>query len=527
LRLRIGSDRPSVTYERTAVSQDPAGQAERAAPDPAAAAPHAAALADVMALQTTIGNRALARAIQTGRVGAAPPLRPGTRVLARAVGLRVGTRVDELADDALTWWRDPANKDKPLDDYAKHLVTKVNQMLKTLGSYEVKDVIDPAGSNDGQFSRVSWEIQINPTKFSARANVTKVGELTADEAAEIADTIYHECRHSEQYFRIARAQAARLVKDGDADPATTIEAGMSIPHEVAEAAVKAPLKATATNTDILAEIEGWESITVGRHGEYKGNINTWKTEADTLDDEIKAVTAANVTAVKKKVDSTLGDWKKDADHIKFVKAHLADTQALTTKTEMDKRVVTHLTAIQTKFDAFNTAAKAALKGWLTANSAKRLTRIQGLKDSSTALYKALYDAYRAHIHEEDAWATGGAVGKRFRTEQATRVAAEKAAAETAAKQKLEEAAKKKAEEAAKKKAAAKKKKKAATPKKKTAATPTQDAPVTADAAPTPASDGTAPALVADTPPPAVPAVVAVTDPDEELEDENEPVEVTA
>ena len=490
-------------------------------PDPAAAAPHAA-LADVVALQTAIGNRALARAIQTGRVGTAPPLRPDTRVLARAVGLRVGTRVNELADDALTWWRDPANKDKLLADYAKHLVTKVNQMLKALGSYEVKDVIDPAGGNDGQFSRVSWEIQINPAKFSSRAGVTKVGELTADEAAEIADTIYHECRHSEQYFRIARVQAARLIKDGDADPAVAIEAAMSIPHEVAEAAAKAPLKATAKNAAIIAEIEGWESITVGRHGEYKGNINTWRSEADALDDEIRGVTAANLTAVKKKVESKLGEWKKDADYIKFVKAHLAETQALTAKTEMDKRVVQHLTAIQGKFDAFNTAVKAALKGWLTAGGAKRLTRIQGLKASSTALYQAIYAAYRAHIHEEDAWATGGAVGKRFRTEQKTRVAAEKAAAEAAAKKKAEEAAKKKAAAKKKKKAAAKKKKKkATTPKKKTAAAPALDAPVIADAGPT--SDGTAPALVADTPA----LAVAVTDPDEEIEDKEELVEVTA
>ena len=102
-----------------------------------------------MALQTAIGNRALARAIKTGRVGAAPPLRPGARVLARAVGLRVTKRVNEFADDALTWWRDPANKDKPLDDFATKLVTKVNEMLKALGSYEVKGVIDHAGSNAG------------------------------------------------------------------------------------------------------------------------------------------------------------------------------------------------------------------------------------------------------------------------------------------------------------------------------------------------------------------------------------------
>ena len=151
-------------------------------------------------------------------------------------------------------------------------------------------------------------------------------------------------------------------------------------------------------------------------------------EAGTLDTEIKGVTAAKVTDVKKKVESALGDWKKDADHIKFVKAHLAETQALTTKTEMDNRVVLHLTTIQTKFDAFNTAVKAALKGWLTANGKKRLARIQGLKADARALYSAIYDAYRAHIHEEDAWATGGAAGTRFPTERTTRLAAEKAAA---------------------------------------------------------------------------------------------------
>jgi hypothetical protein len=443
----MGCDRRSVVHRENGLAQDSAGRAEEAVPSSAVAQPPSA-VANLLSLQSMIGNRALARAIQE------------QRVLARAAtGLRRSKKVTEFADDALKWWRDPANKDKPLEDYATHLMTKVNAMLKALNAYESKYVIDHAGSASGTFGRVTWTITINPDKFSDRQHVTKVGQLTADEAAEIADTIYHESRHCEQYFRIARVQAGRM-KKGAKDPGAKIAKDMSIPRDVADAAAKAPLKATDANAGFIAEAEDWESITVGRHAEYKGIVNTWGDEADALDDEIGGVTAATVDAVKAKVESTLKGWKASNTRQKFVKSHLATTRKIKKKTTVDDRVVRYLTDIQARLAALNTAAAAAFKGWDKTGAAKKLQLLQGLSAKSRPLYHALYEAYKGHIHEEDAWATGGAVGKKFRREQKQLVAAEKAAA---AKKAAEEKAKKDAARAKRKARRAAKAKKQAAP----------------------------------------------------------------
>jgi hypothetical protein len=284
---------------------------------------------------------------------------------------------------------------------------------------------------------VTWTIAINPDKFSNRQDVTKVGELTADEAAEIADTIYHESRHCEQYFQIARLQAGRM-KKGTKDPAAKIAKDMSIPDDIAKAAVRSPLTAARGREEMLAETEDWESITVGRHGEYKGIINEWGNEADKLDDEVRGVKAWNIDSVKATVEASLSGWKKNKNRLKFLKSHLAETRKIKRQTEVDKRVVTYLMDIKAKLEALDTGATAALKNWKKADPGTRLQRLQALQAPAKALRGALYAAYEGHIHEEDAWATGRAVGKEFRDEElAQRQARVNAEREAAAKKAAE------------------------------------------------------------------------------------------
>jgi hypothetical protein len=72
--------------------------------------------------------------------------------------------VSSFADTAEAYWYDPANKNKPLQDYAEHLITKVNGMLKALGSVECRHSCDTSGGDSGSFSRTTWNIEINPNK---------------------------------------------------------------------------------------------------------------------------------------------------------------------------------------------------------------------------------------------------------------------------------------------------------------------------------------------------------------------------
>jgi hypothetical protein len=350
---------------------------------------------DVLSLQRTAGNRA---------------------VLARLVintGLKRKTRTDAFAKDAHDWWADPANKDKSLKDYGDFLIGKANGVLRTLGSYEVKPNYVNTGSASGTFSRVGWDMTINTTKFSDRAGVSKVSDLTLDEAAEIADTIYHEIRHSEQYFRIARIRAANSKKTG-ADVAKEIAADMSIPDAVAQAAAAKPMKSSKDNQYLLAEAKGWEQITIGAHAEYKGIINGWGDEADEARDAANAVTAANVVATKAKIAAHVSSWKTDNSRGKFVTKHLKETVKVKNKTRVDKLVIKHLTAVRDALAQVHKAWKRVDDHWATDDAAKRLSHLTAMQAPLRKLSSALYAAYRDHVHEKDAWETGAAVGKEFR-----------------------------------------------------------------------------------------------------------------
>jgi hypothetical protein len=359
---------------------------------------------DLLALQRSAGNRAV-----LARLGRAPA---GFKY-AINTGLRRKSRTDVYAKLARDYWADPANKDKLLKAYADFLIDKANAELKKMGSFEVRRAFNTTGSASGTFSRVTWTITINTTKFSNRAGVTKVGQLTLDEAAEIADTIYHEVRHSEQYFRIARVRAAESKKT-KADIAKDLEKDMSIPTDVAQAASAVPLKKGLDVAYQIAEAKDWESITIGLHAQYKGIINTWGDEADEARDAALAVTAGNLAATKATIGGHVDAWRTGASRRAFVDSHLAKVEALKNKSRMDKLVVKHLKAIKSALAAVLTAWKAVDDHWATDDAATRLGRLRAMQAPLRTLAKALYAAYRDHLHEKDAWETGAAVGAEFR-----------------------------------------------------------------------------------------------------------------
>jgi hypothetical protein len=366
----------------------PAGAARTTTPVRAPAHP-------ALGLQRTAGNRAVLARLKVN------------------TGLKRKDRTAPFAKEAHDWWADAANKDKPLKDYGDFLIGKANALLRTMGSYEVKPNYINTGGDSGSFSRVTWSMDINTSQFSSRAGVTKVSQLTLDEAAEIADTIYHEIRHSEQYFRIARIRAAESKKTG-ADVAKEIATDMSIPPLVAQAAAAKPMKAAKDNKTVIAEAKGWESITIGRHAEYKGVISTWMDESEEARDAARAASAANLAATRGKIAAHVTSWTTSNSRGKFVAKHLQETEKVKSKSLMDKLVIKHLTAIKAALAKVTAAWRKVDDNWATDDAAARLRRVQAMRSPLQALYDATYKAYRDHLHEKDAWETGAAVGKEFR-----------------------------------------------------------------------------------------------------------------
>jgi hypothetical protein len=84
------------------------------------------------------------------------------------------------------------------------------------------------GSYAGVLRFTRWEIAINPSLVQSE-------RLSAEQAAQLGDTLYHETRHAEQWSLIAKRQA------GDGVAADRIRDELRVPEKVATNAATQPL----------------------------------------------------------------------------------------------------------------------------------------------------------------------------------------------------------------------------------------------------------------------------------------------
>jgi hypothetical protein len=115
----------------------------------------------------------------------------------------------------------------------------------------------------GEFDRTRWFMRLDPATLESDS-------LDVYGGADLADTVYHEARHAEQFFSIARMLA------GQGKTASQIVAELTIPADVADEAVAAKLEKGSTEA-IMAE--GWyESMLGGENQAYREKLE----EADAL-----------------------------------------------------------------------------------------------------------------------------------------------------------------------------------------------------------------------------------------------------
>ena len=119
-------------------------------------------------------------------------------------------------------------------------------------------------SNDGQLEPAPWAIKLNPQIFTT-ANAAEAGPGTEEaavvEAAEAADTVYHEARHAEQFFRVARLLAGRGLS------ARRINRDTEIRRDVCDEALQRPLGQGEDR-----EAEEWHESIYGERGEYRAEV---------------------------------------------------------------------------------------------------------------------------------------------------------------------------------------------------------------------------------------------------------------
>lgn len=229
-------------------------------------------------LQQTIGNQATQNLIRRRRQPLTESL--STELahpehLQRAeTGLRDAAPTAAVAGSAHAFANDPANAEKHPREMLPGLMGEINAQLAALQIPPITISVNDAGGNLGQFSFSTWVIEISPN--AAFRGKDKIKDLTADEVAAVVNTLHHESRHCEQWFRMARLMAGQRVGVpgslfGEVIQllliAQEIQTKMGIPGNIALAAVMNPLYETGDQES--TEARAWFESVYGANAAYR------------------------------------------------------------------------------------------------------------------------------------------------------------------------------------------------------------------------------------------------------------------
>jgi hypothetical protein len=147
------------------------------------------------------------------------------------------------------------------------LVETVNRRLTAAGVPTVTAVLYAGASpqESGAFDFPTWTMQLNQLLFDQSG-------LAQTDAADLANTVYHEARHTEQWFMMARYLA------GQGYSAAGISQAMGIPARIGRDAKNAPPILRGTVEGVTAS--GLYESVYGSGAAHREDILTRLTDAD-------------------------------------------------------------------------------------------------------------------------------------------------------------------------------------------------------------------------------------------------------
>lgn len=340
-------------------------------------------------LQRTIGNYAILKMMGATSTQQQP------KIQRSEIGLEQSDLSDHFVKNGYAYWKKKRNKDESTKEYASHLVKLVNDELATFGVPPTNH--DFRESNAvGAFRQSEWKIYFNIKKLNREGDT--IDELTQNEAADLANTVYHEARHAEQSFRIARMLA------GMEKTAEDIASELPIPQEIAEQAVQSPLKNTADTKKEFEEAEEWYNISVGRYRIYRREVGDYHDEAFEVYNILEDLTDENFDESKEKISTfmtAVQDTKTGLMETEKTKAEEVEEP-----NDADNLIRQHIdTIIDTSYDA--------VIQWVDSESATNAEQLKRMKQTIEALWLATFNAYKDFANEKDAWEVGADAGKKF------------------------------------------------------------------------------------------------------------------
>lgn len=238
---------------------------------------------------------------------------------------------------------------------ARRYTDAANGELGKTGAPALGPSVKDIGSANGELDFTAWKLDVSERLMNRSA-------ITDDEAASVADTIYHEARHGEQWYRMARLLA------GKGKNAAAIRKEMFVPDKVAKAAEKDPLKGNSVEAK---EAAAWHRSVYGSGAKKRNEV-------------LKSLgpLRAKVVAARKTYKNAVRDLRT---------ASVIDPQA----------------GLVTQGLAVARVSLATLKAVQAQIS---------LRMAEAAFGKA-YQAYRNLPEEVDAWKAGGRVEARYKGEE--------------------------------------------------------------------------------------------------------------
>jgi hypothetical protein len=337
-------------------------------PDPAVDA--------VLRLQRGAGNQAVAR------------------VLARRVekpkgtGMRDEAAIARYVRKAVIFWRN--NPTAGLFHLANFLGAAANTELNRLGVPDVKVHINEHGPGGAFFHADGWYMVINGV--TRDANVHTLGELDEDTVAIVAMNVYHEARHAEQRFRVARMQAGEGA-----------EIGFPLDEDVARAAAAAPLDPRKMPARERREAKEWQTNTLGEDAGYRDAVMTWMGEVKSTTREARDVASndgRDPEELRKMIGRTFTAWTT-AGALMAIREHLPSARQRKNAT-----IIADITLMDQRFQAAETE-------WKSIPSQPARWDFFQLADALRELVRAVDRAYHNQPVEHDAHETGGATFDAF------------------------------------------------------------------------------------------------------------------
>ena len=350
----------------------------------------------VLRLQSLIGNQAVQRLIAQNSLPSLTPTRI-PMIQRQAYGLENTGSVGRYTDRAAKIWH--TQPQMSIRDFVFSLMNLIANELDGKGIPPCGWTLDNSLGHDGEFDQKRWHMLINPDNFSQNTTPQVVKDLTKDEIQSVVGTLYHEARHADQDFLVARMLA------GKGHNAPEIAAKMNIPVTIADEAIPQKLVKSSANKDQVAHAETMFEVMYGDYKEVLQFIKNFGARLQEVSLQAQTVTVATLSSDVQAIDdllTDLGKWSQATLQLEIDKLNKKSQ-----KSALDKNILTELKKIDSHITTIS-----AMRKKITQPSVKNIQKLGG------GINKFFLDAFKAYQNlesEADAFRVEKTVQQQFKT----------------------------------------------------------------------------------------------------------------